>query len=125
MQGGKMPASSPYILTTLERGVLTITLNRPKANAFTLEMAEALQTALRQAERDEQVRCVLLTGRGSIFSAGQDLNEPQQIEDFSFRPHVLRAYNPLVLQIRRLEKPVLAALNGAVAGAALLNKENY
>jgi len=114
-----MPASSPYILTTLERGVLTITLNRPKANAFTLEMAEALQTALRQAERDEQVRCVLLTGRGSIFSAGQDLNEPQQIEDFSFRPHVLRAYNPLVLQIRRLEIPVLAALNGAVAGAAL------
>jgi 2-(1,2-epoxy-1,2-dihydrophenyl)acetyl-CoA isomerase len=119
MQGGKMSASSPYILTTLERGVLTITLNRPKANAFTLEMAEALQAALRQAERDEQVRCVLLTGRGSIFSAGQDLNEPQQIEDFSFRPHVLRAYNPLVLQIRRLEIPVLAALNGAVAGAAL------
>ncbi len=99
--------------------MLTITLNRPKANAFNLEMAEAAQAALRQAERDEQVRCVLLTGSGSIFSAGQDLSEPQGIENFSFRPHVQRLYNPLVLQIRRLEKPVLAALNGAVAGAAL------
>jgi 2-(1,2-epoxy-1,2-dihydrophenyl)acetyl-CoA isomerase len=111
--------TSSHILTGLERGVLTITLNRPKANAFTLEMAEAAQAALRQAERDEQVRCVLLTGSGSIFSAGQDLSEPQGIENFSFRPHVQRAYNPLVLQIRRLEKPVLAAVNGAVAGAAL------
>jgi 2-(1,2-epoxy-1,2-dihydrophenyl)acetyl-CoA isomerase len=119
MQGGEMSTTNANILTTLERGVLTITLNRPKANAFTLEMAEALQTALRQAERDAQVRCVLLTGTGSIFSAGQDLNEPQQIENFSYRPHVQRRYNPLVLQIRRLEKPVVAALNGAVAGAAL------
>lgn len=114
-----MSATSPNILATFDRGVLTISLNRPKANAFTLEMAEALQAALHKAAHDEQVRCVLLTGTGSIFSAGQDLNEPQQIENFSFRPHVQRAYNPLVLQIRRLEKPVLAAVNGAVAGAAL------
>jgi 2-(1,2-epoxy-1,2-dihydrophenyl)acetyl-CoA isomerase len=110
---------SPTILTKFERGVLTITLNRPKANAFTMEMAEALQAILRQTEGEKRVRCVLLTGKGSIFSAGQDLSEPQGIENFSFRPHVQRAYNPLVLQIRRLEKPVLAALNGAVAGAAL------
>ena len=114
-----MPKTSPYILTSFDRGVLTITLNRPKANAFNLEMAEAAQAALRQAEREAQVRCVLLTGSGGIFSAGQDLSEPQGIENFSFRPHVQRLYNPLVLQIRRLEKPVLAALNGAVAGAAL------
>ena len=111
--------TSPNILTTFDRGVLTITLNRPKANAFNLEMAEAAQAALRQAERDDHVRCVLLTGSGTIFSAGQDLSEPQGIENFSFRPHVQRLYNPLVLQIRRLEKPVLGALNGAVAGAAL------
>lgn len=114
-----MSTTSANIQTSLDRGVLTITLNRPKANAFTMEMAEAAQAALRQAARDEQVRCLLLTGSGSIFSAGQDLSEPQGIENFSFRPHVQRAYNPLVLQIRRLEKPVLAALNGAVAGAAL------
>lgn len=107
------------IQTTLERGVLTITLNRPKANAFNLEMVAALQAALRRAESESAARCVLLIGSGSIFSAGQDLREPEQIEGFSYRPHVQRTYNPLVLQIRRLEKPVLAALNGAVSGAAL------
>lgn len=114
-----MTETNLFIQTTLERGVLTITLNRPKANAFNLEMVAALQAALRRAEGDPAARCVLLIGSGSIFSAGQDLREPEQIEGFSYRPHVQRTYNLLVLQIRRLEKPVLAALNGAVSGAAL------
>jgi 2-(1,2-epoxy-1,2-dihydrophenyl)acetyl-CoA isomerase len=109
--------TSPNILTDFDRGVLTLTLNRPKANAFNLEMAEAAQAALRQAERDDQVRCVLLTGSGSIFSAGQDLSEPQGIENFSFRPHVQRL-TTAGAAVRRPEKPVLAALNGAAAGCA-------
>jgi 2-(1,2-epoxy-1,2-dihydrophenyl)acetyl-CoA isomerase len=110
---------SDYVLTELKEHVLTITLNRPKVNAFNLEMIEAAQAAFKQAGRDSQVRCVLLSGNGSVFSAGQDITEVKKAEDTSFRYHLLHTYNPLVLQIRQLEKPVLAAINGAVSGAAL------
>jgi 2-(1,2-epoxy-1,2-dihydrophenyl)acetyl-CoA isomerase len=62
----------------------------------------------------------VLTGSGNVFSAGQDVLDFQQAgDDLSFRDHLQRTYNPLVLQIRKLEKPVLAAVNGAVSGAAL------
>jgi 2-(1,2-epoxy-1,2-dihydrophenyl)acetyl-CoA isomerase len=111
--------SDSVVITDLNGGVLTITLNRPKVNAFNFEMIQAVQAAFKQAERDSQVRCVVLTGQGSVFSAGQDVVEFRQAENLSFRTHLQRTYNPLVLQIRRLEKPVLAALNGAVSGAAL------
>lgn len=107
------------VLTELREHVWIITLNRPKVNAFTLEMIEAIQAAFKQAQRDPQVRCVLLTGSGQVFSAGQDITEVKQAEDTSFRYHLQRTYNPLVLQIRQLEKPVLAAINGAASGAAL------
>ena len=102
-----------------QAGVLMLTLNRPKVNAFSLELVAALQSALKQAERDEQVRCVLLTGAGENFSAGQDIHDFKQDGDIPFRYHLLRTYNPLILQIRRLEKPVIAAINGVVSGAAL------
>ena len=110
---------SDILLTQLEDCVFTITLNRPKVNAFNFELIAALQAAFRQAERNDQARCVLLTGAGDNFSAGQDVNVFAQAEDISYREHLLRTYNPLILQIRRLEKPVLAAMNGAVSGAAL------
>ena len=112
-------ADSPVLLTDLEEGVLKVTLNRPKANAFNRELIEACQKAFKQAARDEQVRCVLLAGSGKIFSAGQDVGEFEGEEQRSFRQHLLQTYNPLILQIRQLEKPVLAAIQGAVAGAAL------
>lgn len=111
--------SSTSLLVDHQDGVLTLTLNRPKANAFNFEMIEALQGALKNAARDDGVRVVVLTGTGSVFSAGQDVKDFQQAEGESFRGHLQRTYNPLVLQIRRLEKPVLAAVNGSVAGAAL------
>ena len=86
---------------------MVLTLNRPSTNALNFEVIAALQTALRKATRDPSIRCVLLSGSGDVFSAGQDLSEPGQIEHFSFRPHVQRAYNPLVLQIvaDRLAQP--------------------
>ncbi len=114
-------SASEVVLTELREGVLTITLNRPKVNAFNFEMIKATQSALKQAERDDQVRCILLTGSGKVFSAGQDVTEFRKAEgeSVSFRHHLLNTYNPLVVQIRRLEKPVLAAVNGAVSGAAL------
>jgi 2-(1,2-epoxy-1,2-dihydrophenyl)acetyl-CoA isomerase len=110
---------SDILLTKLEDSVFTITLNRPKVNAFNFELIAALQAAFRQAERNDLARCVVLTGAGDNFSAGQDVNVFAQAENISYREHLLRTYNPLILQIRRLEKPVLAAMNGAVSGAAL------
>jgi 2-(1,2-epoxy-1,2-dihydrophenyl)acetyl-CoA isomerase len=107
------------VLTETIDGVFKITLNRPKANAFTLEMVAATQQALKQAARDPQVRCVLLSGAGGMFSAGQDVHQILEAEGQSFRQHLLNTYNPLILQIRQLEKPVLAAIQGTAAGAAL------
>jgi 2-(1,2-epoxy-1,2-dihydrophenyl)acetyl-CoA isomerase len=114
-----MTTIDSILLTELQDGVLTITLNRPKVNAFNFELIEAAQAALKQADRDAQVRCVLLTGSGNVFSAGQDVTEFRQAENISFRYHLQRTYNPMILQIRRMEKPVLAAINGSVSGAAL------
>jgi 2-(1,2-epoxy-1,2-dihydrophenyl)acetyl-CoA isomerase len=82
-------------------------------------MSLALQTALSDAANDPEVRCVVLTGSGDFFSAGQDLREFHQAENPSYREHVEETYNPLILQLRRIEKPVLASIRGAVAGAAL------
>ena len=110
---------SDILITDLEDSVLTITLNRPKVNAFDFELIAALQTAFKQAERNNQARCILLTGAGDNFSAGQDVNVFLQADEQSYREHLSRTYNPLILQIRRLEKPILAAVNGAVSGAAL------
>jgi len=110
------------ILTNLHTATLTISLNRPeRANAFDFEMIADLQDALRQAAKDSQVRCLVLTGAGRAFSAGHDVTEmlAAQGQDISYRDHLQKTYNPLILQIRRLEKPVIAAINGPVAGAGL------
>jgi 2-(1,2-epoxy-1,2-dihydrophenyl)acetyl-CoA isomerase len=107
------------ILVETDNNVLKLTLNRPKVNALNTAMLTSLYQALRQAEQDQQVRCILITGQGNAFSAGQDISEFQQVDDLSLRAHLLRSYNPVILQLRRMEKPVLAAINGAVAGAAL------
>jgi 2-(1,2-epoxy-1,2-dihydrophenyl)acetyl-CoA isomerase len=112
-------STASLVRTGLQEAVLTITLDHPKANAFNEEMVAAVQEALKQAARESQVRCVLLTGAGKFFSTGMDLNDVRQDEDRSFRNHLQRTFNPLVLQIRQLEKPVIAAINGPVAGAAL------
>jgi 2-(1,2-epoxy-1,2-dihydrophenyl)acetyl-CoA isomerase len=76
-------------------------------------------TALTEAEHDPLVRCVVLTGAGKVFSAGQDITEMQQGEEISYREHLEGTYHPLILQIRSMGKPVLAAINGPCAGAAL------
>jgi len=107
------------ILTELNESIFTITVNRPKANALSLVMVKSLQAAFRQAEHEQLARVVLLRGEGGVFSAGQDVYEILQAEGQSYRKHILETYNPLVLQIRRLEKPVLAEIGGTVAGAAL------
>jgi 2-(1,2-epoxy-1,2-dihydrophenyl)acetyl-CoA isomerase len=109
------------ILTDLSDGVFTLTFNRPEVlNAFNDVMAEEVQGALKKAERDEAVRCLVLTGAGKGFCAGQDLGSLRdRPEAISFRAHLLRTYNPIVGKLRSLEKPVIAQINGAAAGAGL------
>ncbi len=111
---------NPVLLSEQSGAVLTLTLNRPKANAFDLTLIDALLDALRRAEVEASVRCVLLTGAGRVFSAGQDVTAFAAAEGrVSFRRHLERTYNRLILRLRRLEKPIVAAINGAVAGAGL------
>ncbi|MDI3340465.1 MAG: enoyl-CoA hydratase-related protein [Sphaerobacter sp.] len=99
-------------------GVLTLTLNRPEAlNAFTRAMLRELGAALRDAGKDPAVRVVVITGAGRGFSPGQDLNELEEGET-SFRA-VLDGYNPVIQRIAELEKPVIAGVNGAAAGAGM------
>jgi 2-(1,2-epoxy-1,2-dihydrophenyl)acetyl-CoA isomerase len=102
---------------TREGAVLTIVLNRPdKLNAINRAVHAGLRDGLKEA-RDEHVRAVVITGAGRGFCAGQDLSEFEQLPDIG---DALRAtYHPNVLAIRALEKPVVAAVNGACAGAGL------
>lgn len=110
------------IRTAVVEGVATITLARPdKLNAFTGVMHAELRDALSAAAADETVRCVVLTGEGRAFSAGQDLSEERirgadGAVDFGAR--LERDYNPLVERIYSFPKVTIAALNGPTAGAA-------
>jgi 2-(1,2-epoxy-1,2-dihydrophenyl)acetyl-CoA isomerase len=114
-----LTSTSTPLSASLQSGSVILTLNRPeRANSFNLEMVTELLRALANAEKDPQVRCVVLTGAGDVFSAGQDISEMRQGELISYREHLEKTYNPLILQIRRMGKPVVAAVNGPCAGAA-------
>jgi len=106
------------VLTSREGAVLTITLNRPDVyNAINRAMHDGLAVALADAA-DPAIRAVVLTGAGRGFCAGQDLREFQELPG-GVREALEETYHPNVRAIRALEKPVLAAINGACAGAGL------
>ncbi len=106
------------VLTAREGAVLTITLNRPDVyNAINRAMHEGLAAALREAA-DPGVRAVVLTGAGRGFCSGQDLREFESFPG-GVREALEQTYHPNVRAIRGLEKPVVAAVNGPVAGAGL------
>ncbi|SFP66656.1 2-(1,2-epoxy-1,2-dihydrophenyl)acetyl-CoA isomerase PaaG [Tranquillimonas alkanivorans] len=113
--------SDPVLLQELENGVLTLTLNRPdRLNSFTPELHALLREAFSRAESDDAVRCVLLTGAGRGFCAGQDLGERHPDAEGGapdLGQTIGNLWNPLVRQIRALEKPVICAVNGVAAGA--------
>jgi 2-(1,2-epoxy-1,2-dihydrophenyl)acetyl-CoA isomerase len=109
------------LLSTLQSGTLTLTLNRPeRANAFNAALTADLLKALREAAKNPEVRVIVLTGAGRVFSAGQDIEEMRSGgESLSYLEHLRVTYNPLVLLLRQIEKPVIAAVNGPCAGASL------
>src|SRR5262245_66228865 len=106
----------PEVETSRDGAVLTITLNRPDVlNAFNAAMHRALAAALDEAG-DPAVRAVVVTGAGRGFCVGQDLNEFREGAD-DVADRLRGGYHPNVLAVRALEKPVIAAVNGAAAGA--------
>lgn len=114
-------ASAPVRYDVVD-GVATITLNRPDGmNGLTVATKEALLDAVRAAAEDEAVRCVVLTGSGRAFCVGQDLKEHitilQGSDAESLFSTVEDHYNPTVLALLTMPKPVVAAVNGVAAGA--------
>ncbi len=102
----------------IHQGVATITLNRPdKLNSFNGAMAYDVQSALDHCMDNPEVRCVVITGAGRAFCAGQDLEEAIAADSASIEEHVEMKYNPMVRRIRAIKKPVIAAVNGVAAGA--------
>jgi 2-(1,2-epoxy-1,2-dihydrophenyl)acetyl-CoA isomerase len=104
------------VLAATTGAVRTLTLNRPQAlNSFTAEMHRQLRTQLDAAADDPSVRCLLITGAGRAFCAGQDLAE---ISSGAVVGNVVeRLYKPLALRIRSMPVPVVVAVNGVAAGA--------
>lgn len=98
--------------------VAVITFNRPKVyNSFNQEMAYAFHQRLDEAEKDESVRCIYITGEGKGFCAGQDLAEVVDPEGPELEKIVRDHYNPIIKRIRTIEKPIVSAVNGVAAGA--------
>lgn len=113
-----------YETITYEKseGVAIITLNRPDVlNAVNEKMGQELLDSLSAAERDSEVRCVVITGKGRAFCAGEDIQDLRSDYDRGVNPklgqRLLHKYNPIIRRIRHMEKPVIAAVNGVAAGA--------
>lgn len=102
-----------------EGGICTITLHRPKVyNAVNNQLADELIQTLREAERDEEIRVLILTGGdGKAFCSGQDLKAPENMQGKLLSHTIYRNYFPIITQMRQLAKPIICRLNGVAAGA--------
>jgi 2-(1,2-epoxy-1,2-dihydrophenyl)acetyl-CoA isomerase len=107
-----------------DAGVLSLAFNRPdKLNALNVEIVDELIAALRAAEHDRHVRCIVLSGVGRGFCSGQDLDVFRDAyvsgERIDVAAHLRKTYNVVTMLLRRIEKPVVASINGIVAGVGL------
>lgn len=110
----------PSVLMEIKENTAIIKLNRPeKLNAFNREVALQLQEKLDECRSEKSIRCVYITGEGKAFSAGQDLDEVVHPNGPKVTHILAEHYNPIVKKIRKLEKPVIAAVNGIAAGAGV------
>lgn len=123
-----MSDASSAVLIENESAVRTVRLNRPDVlNACNDDLLGSLAAALKDAERDESVRCVVLTGAGRAFCSGQDLDDVKRRNEehksaggdqpIELGDHLRHMYHPVIARIRAMEKPVIAAVNGVAAGA--------
>lgn len=111
--------SYQYVLYSKEQGVATITLNRPEVyNALNNQIKVDLKEAFKEAGNDEEVRVVILAGNGPAFCSGQDLKAAQrEIQGSHYSDAVRQYYNPLIMAMRNLPKPIICQLQGIAAGA--------
>ncbi|MBK8668844.1 MAG: enoyl-CoA hydratase/isomerase family protein [Saprospiraceae bacterium] len=106
------------ITVLISDGIATITFERAeKFNSFIRSMALDFQAALDKVAADENVRCIIITGSGKAFCAGQDLQEATDPQGPPLSRIVSEHYNPVIMRIRNIPKPVIAAVNGVAAGA--------
>jgi 2-(1,2-epoxy-1,2-dihydrophenyl)acetyl-CoA isomerase len=113
--------SFEHILFTIEQGVASLTLNRPEQlNSFNAQMHKEVREALKQVRQSAEVRCLLITGAGRGFCAGQDLGD-RNVAPGTAAPDlgesIEKNYNPLIRSLRDLPMPVICAVNGVAAGA--------
>jgi 2-(1,2-epoxy-1,2-dihydrophenyl)acetyl-CoA isomerase len=114
---------APETLIVEERDHITkITLNRPNAlNAISDKMGEELLATLKESEKNEAVRCLVITGAGRAFSAGEDVSGLKERygsgEHPSLGDHLRKKYHPIINRLRNIEKPIIARLNGIAAGS--------
>src|SRR5690554_5125719 len=108
-----------YITKEIKDNIAYLTLNRPEVfNSFNREMALLLQSELDACEENSDIRAIVITGNGKAFCAGQDLKEVTSPElNPGFKKILEEHYNPIVTRIRKIEKPIIAAVNGVAAGA--------
>jgi len=115
-------ADSQVITVSTEKGICTVTLNRPQAyNALNEQMKRELNDAFKTAEKDREVRSIVLRGAGDkAFCSGQDLKEHSGDENRRSLKHSLDTmYNPLIRRMRTIEKPIIGMINGVAAGAGM------
>ncbi len=111
------------VLLKKENGVAWITLNRPDVlNACDIDTLKKIQHALKDAERDVSIRCLVLTGAGRAFCAGADLQSLKKRgvgADISLMEDLRDGFNPIISKMRSMDKPVIAMINGVAAGAGM------
>lgn len=106
-----------FVLEERQGHVAIVKMNKPDVrNALAMEMRMELLDALEKAEQDDDIRVIILTGEGKAFSAGGDLSALKEMKALEGRKR-LQASHPLILKILEMEKPIIAAVNGAAAGA--------
>ena len=109
---------SDTVLLEIKNNIAFITLNRPdKFNSFNKEMAFAMQAILDECAKNKTVRCILITGNGKAFSAGQDIAELTSKNPPTISEILCDHYNPIVTRIRNIPLPIVCAVNGVAAGA--------
>ena len=110
------------ILYEKSGNIATLTLNRPEVlNAVNEKMGQELLDAIRKTEQDTEIRCLIITGGGRAFCAGEDIQDLrgqyERGENPELGKRLLHKYNPIIRRIRMMETPVIAAVNGVAAGA--------